>query len=75
MPADRLGDVPLEDLTAEQMVHLLDRWAMLMEDSGAPPSLVHAMDLLSNGIETDQISQTEAVAALREFMGRFEGLR
>jgi hypothetical protein len=72
MPVAHLGDIPLDDLNAEQLVGLLDSWATMFDQTGAPESLVQAMDLLSNNIEAGRLSQAEAVVLVREFLGLVE---
>jgi hypothetical protein len=72
MPVAHLGDIPLDDLNAEQLVGLLDSWATMLDQTGAPESLVQAMDLLSNNIEAGRLSQAEAVVLVREFLGLVE---
>jgi hypothetical protein len=64
----------MDDLTAEQMVWLLETWATFLDDTGGPPSIIEQMDALSRKITKGEIGPTEATAAVRAFTERIDGL-
>ena len=85
MPATRLADINVDNLTREQLVHLLDCWGYAIHEEAkrrvhgerVPPgaeNVVNWIDRTSERLERRKESLEDTKTRIREFLGRLSML-